>query len=86
MTTTTELLEVCYSCAAATANGVESVEGDDATAWRIRFAEAVTRHDGRQPVMLWTFGDDGEPFFFSKYACDYCGDILAGDRCEAVIQ
>lgn len=86
MTTSAKPIEVCYSCAAATANGVESVEGDDVATWRIRFTEAVTRHDGREPVMSWTFDDDGEPFFFSKASCDYCGDTLAGDRCEAVIQ
>lgn len=86
MTTTTELLEVCYYCAAAAANGVNSVEGEEVAAWRIRFTEAVTRHGGRLPVMLWTLNDDGEPFFFSKASCDYCGDTLAGHRCDAIAQ
>lgn len=85
-TTIREVREVCYSCAAAVANGVDSVEGDGVEAWRIRFAEAVTHHGGRVPVMLWTFDDNYEPFYFSKTSCDYCGDRLAGDRCDAVIE
>ena len=84
MTTTPELLEVCYSCAAA-ANGVYSIEGDGVEAWRIRFAEAVTRNGGLLPIMLWTDNDDGEPFFFSNAPCDYCGERLSGDRCEAIL-
>lgn len=86
MTTTTELLEVCYYCAAAAANGVSSVEGEEVAAWRIRFTEAVSRHGGRLPVMLWTFDDDYEPFYFSTASCDYCGDRLSGDRCDAELQ
>lgn len=84
MTTTPELLEVCYSCVAAAENGVDSIEGEDVDAWRERYLAAVD-HFGAEPIMLWTFDDDGEPFFFSKASCDYCGDTLAGHRCEAIL-
>lgn len=85
MTTTAELLQVCYACAAAGANGVDSVEGEEVEAWRERYLCAVNYFIG-QPVMLWTFDDDYEPFFFSRASCDYCGDTLAGDRCDAIVQ
>ncbi len=85
MTTTAELLQVCYACAAAGANGVDSVEGEEVEAWRERYLSAVNYFIG-QPVMLWTFDDDYEPFFFSRASCDYCGDTLAGDRCDAIVQ
>lgn len=85
MTTTTEPIEVCYRCAAAAANGVDSIEGEEVEVWRERYLAAVD-HFGAEPVMLFTIDNEGEPFFFSKYACDYCGDPLAGDRCDAIVQ
>lgn len=77
--------QVCYRCAAAAANGVDSIEGEEVEVWRERYLAAVG-HFVAEPVMLGTFENDGEPFFFSNAPCDYCGDRLSGDRCDAELQ
>ena len=78
---------VCYCCIAATANGIESVEdGGDGwlPAWRARFRVARNLWEG-VPVIV-SAGEDCEPFHFSKAPCEYCGDTLAGDRADCVIE
>lgn len=90
--TTTSTYSVCWPCVAATANGIDSVEADSdpdwLASWRIRYALAV-KHTNGEPILANRYGlwdSENEPFYFSWYPCHFCGDTLAGDRADCVIQ
>lgn len=70
-------IEVCPDCIFVSANGEPDYEGYVESGHAARYAQGLKQW-GDEPNTI----DDSDPSF-SKHACDFCGDKLAGNRFTA---
>jgi hypothetical protein len=71
-------LKICADCLHVSASGAPDYEGYAASGHAERYAEGLARWND-EPCSTDSAGS------FSRQACDYCGDIDAGDRFSASV-